>query len=106
MVNSRFKNQSGDWEDRTSWHRCVAFGRTAENLAKFFKKGSQIYLEGRLETRSWDDEASGQKRYMTEVIINNFEFIDSKSGGPSQSIDDTFLDDFNIDDSSSNDVPF
>ena len=43
---------------------------------------------------------------MTEVIINNFEFIDSKSGGPSQSIDDTFLDDFNIDDSSSNDVPF
>ena len=105
-TNSRFKNQSGDWEDRTSWHRCVAFGRTAENLAKFFKKGSQIYLEGMLQTRSWDDESSGQKRYMTEVIINNFEFIDPKSGGSSTDKDDNFLDDFDIDDSSSDDVPF
>ena len=111
-TNSRFKNQSGDWEDRPSWHRCVAFGRTAENLAKFFKKGSQIYLEGRLETRSWDDESSGQKRYMTEVIINNFEFIDSKSGGTNQSVDDDILKDFDIDDpsngdsSNGGDVPF
>ena len=105
-TNSRFKNQSGEWEDRTSWHRCVAFGRTAENLAKFFKKGSQIYLEGMLQTRSWDDESSGQKRYMTEVIINNFEFIDPKSGGSSTDKDDNFLDDFDIDDSSSDDVPF
>jgi len=107
-TNSRFKNQSGDWEDRTSWHRCVAFGRTAENLSKYFKKGSQIYLEGRLETRSWDDENSGQKRYITEVVINNFEFIDSKSGGTNQAnSDDSFLDDFEIDNSSKDDdVPF
>ncbi len=107
-TNSRFKNQSGDWEDRPSWHRCVAFGRTAEILAERFKKGSQIYLEGRLETRSWDDESSGQKRYMTEVIINNFEFIDPKSGGTNQSIDGGIdLPDFDIDDSSNGgDIPF
>mgnify|MGYP001269745801 CR=1 FL=1 len=107
-TNSRFKNQSGDWEDRPSWHRCVAFGRTAEILAERFKKGSQIYLEGRLETRSWDDESSGQKRYMTEVIINNFEFIDPKSGGTNQSIGDGIdLPDFDIDDSSNGgDIPF
>ena len=60
------KNRDGEWENKTEWHKVVMFGRQAEVCKDYLKKGSKIFLEGRIQTRSWDDQ-SGQKRYMTEI---------------------------------------
>ena len=60
----------GEWQDHTEWHRLVFFGKTAETLARYCKKGKQLYIEGSLQTRSWEDKESGQKRYSTEVRVN------------------------------------
>jgi single-strand DNA-binding protein len=91
--------------DKTSWHRCVAWRKTGEIIGQYFKKGNQIYIEGSLESRSYEDK-SGEKKYITEIIVNNFQFVDSKGGGSTQTDDDNFLDDFEIESSSSDDVPF
>ncbi|OCG22899.1 MULTISPECIES: single-stranded DNA-binding protein [unclassified Gilliamella] len=61
--------QTGETRDRTEWHRVVVFGKLAEIAGEYLKKGSQIYLEGQLQTRKWQDQ-SGQDRYTTEVVIN------------------------------------
>ena len=71
------KNNDGDWEDKTEWHRVVMFGRQAEVCKDYLSKGSKIFLEGRLQTRSWDDQ-NGQKHYSTEVIGTTFIMLDSK----------------------------
>lgn len=64
----------GNWEDRTEWHRVVAFGKTAENCGNYLSKGRQIYVEGRLQTRQWED-AQGVKRYTTEVVAREIQFL-------------------------------
>ena len=61
--------QTGEQKDRTEWHRIVVFGKLAEIAGEYIKKGSQVYLEGQLQTRKWQDQ-SGQDRYTTEVVIN------------------------------------
>ena len=61
--------QTGETRDRTEWHRIVVFGKLAEIAGQYIKKGSQVYLEGQLQTRKWQDQ-SGQDRYTTEVVIN------------------------------------
>jgi len=66
---------TGEVKEATEWVRCVAFGKTAENIAKYFTKGSKIYLSGKLKTRSWEKE--GVKQYITEVIVNEFQFCES-----------------------------
>ena len=71
------KNAQGEWEDVTEWHRIVLFGKQAENCKDYLKKGSRIYLEGRIQTRSWDDQ-SGQKQYRTEIVGNSFLMLDGK----------------------------
>jgi len=73
----RRKNREGEWEETTEWHRIVMFGRQAEICKDYLKKGSKIYLEGRIQTRSWDDQ-SGQKRYMTEIVGFTMVMLDSK----------------------------
>ena len=73
----RKDTRSGNWEDRTEWHRIVLLGKQAESLRDYLKKGKQIYVEGRIETRSWDDK-EGQKRYMTEIIAERVQLL----GGP------------------------
>ncbi len=86
------KNRDGEWEDTTEWHRVVMFGRQAEICKDYLKKGSKIYLEGRIQTRSWDDQG-GQKRYMTEIVANQMIMLDgrgdsfsgSQGGGRQQS---------------------
>ena len=75
--NDRFKNKSGEWEDRTEWVTVVAFGKTAENCREFLQKGRQIYVEGRLQTRNWEDK-EGNKRYTTEVVANQVLFLGGK----------------------------
>ena len=68
-TSDRFQDQQGNWQDRTEWHTLVAFKRTAEIVRDYVKKGSKLYIEGKLQTRSWDDKESGAKRYRTEIIV-------------------------------------
>lgn len=74
----RQKDQQGNWQDHTEWHNLVAFGRTAEVIRDYVKKGSQLFIEGKLQTRSWDDKESGQKKYKTEVLVGDLTLL----GGP------------------------
>jgi len=69
-TSERRKNREGEWADHTEWHRLVFFGKTAETLARYCKKGKQLYIEGSIQTRNWEDKESGQKRYTTEVLVN------------------------------------
>lgn len=69
-TSERFTNKNGEREERTEWHRVVAWAKLAEICSEYLKKGKQIYIEGRLQTRSWEDQ-SGVKKYTTEVIAQN-----------------------------------
>ncbi|MFZ1987851.1 MAG: single-stranded DNA-binding protein [Minisyncoccia bacterium] len=71
-TNRTFKNKEGQKQEQTEYHNVVAFGRTAEVIGQYFKKGRPIYVEGRMQTRSW--EADGKKNYRTEVVIDTFQF--------------------------------
>lgn len=70
-TNERYKDKAGEWQDRTEWHNIVAWQRLAEIAGEYLKKGRSVYVEGRIQTHSWDDKASGQKKYMTEIIAND-----------------------------------
>jgi len=78
-TNRTYKDRDGNKQEQTEFHNVVAFGRSAELVAQYMQKGRQLYIEGRLQTRSWDQD--GQKRYRTEVIVDQFQFGDSKQGG-------------------------
>ena len=85
-TNERFKDKDGQWQDRTEWHNLVAFARTAEIVGEYLKKGRTVYIEGSLRTSSWDDKETGQKKYRTEVMVNDLVLLgggqeDSSSGG-------------------------
>jgi single-strand DNA-binding protein len=73
------KNTGAD-QEKTEWHRCVAFRKPAEIIGEYMRKGSKIYIEGRLQTRKWQDQ-QGQDRYTTEIVIDQFQFLDSRGGG-------------------------
>ena len=75
--------QSGAKQEETEWHRVQFFGRLAEVAAEYLKKGSKVYLEGRIKTRKWQDQ-SGQDRYTTEIIANEMHMLDGKQGGGQQ----------------------
>ena len=73
------KNQeSGDWEDKTEWHRVVFFDKRAETIGQYVKKGNELYAEGRLQTRKWQDK-DGNDKYTTEIIAYDFSFVGGKS---------------------------
>ena len=71
---------SGEKQERTEWHRLVVWRKLAEIAGQYLKKGSRIYVEGKLQTRSWEDQ-SGQKRYTTEVVVNDMQMLDSRGEG-------------------------
>ena len=71
----RQKDQGGQWTDKTEWHNLVAFGRTAEIVRDYVKKGTQVFVEGKIQTRSWDDKESGQKKYRTEILVNEMSLL-------------------------------
>jgi single-strand DNA-binding protein len=79
----RQKDAQGNWADKTEWHNLVAFQRTAEVVRDYVKKGTQLFIEGKIQTRSWDDKESGQKKYRTEILVNELTLLGSKSGGES-----------------------
>lgn len=76
-TNRKYKNKDGNILEDAEYHRCVAYGNTAEILGKYLTKGKKIYLEGRLRTRKWQD-SEGHDRFSTEIIVDNFIFLDSK----------------------------
>ena len=80
-TSDRQKDAQGNWQDRTEWHNLVAFTRTAEIVRDYVKKGSKIYIEGKIQTRSWDDKESGQKRYRTEILVNELVLLSSRDEG-------------------------
>lgn len=74
-TSSRYKDRDGNFQEETEWHRVVAFGRLAEICGQYLHKGKQVYIEGRLQTSSWDDKETGQKRYMTEIIAQEMQML-------------------------------
>ena len=79
-TSERYKDSSGEWKENTEWHRVVAWGRLAEICQEYLKKGSQVYIEGPIQTRSWEDK-EGQKRYTTEIKALTMTMLDSKGSG-------------------------
>jgi single-strand DNA-binding protein len=79
-TNERYKDKSGEWQDRTEWHNIVAWQRTAEIAGEYLKKGRSVYIEGRLQTRSWDDKETGQKKYMTEIVVSDLVLLGGGRG--------------------------
>ncbi|MGH7724366.1 MAG: single-stranded DNA-binding protein [Candidatus Eiseniibacteriota bacterium] len=79
-TNERWGGRDGQpAQERTEWHRIVVFGRTAENCGQYLDKGRQVYIEGRLQTREWQDK-EGQKRYTTEIVANTVQFLGGRGG--------------------------
>tara|TARA_Y100000739_G_C20387346_1_gene364015 strand:- start:77 stop:511 length:435 start_codon:yes stop_codon:yes gene_type:complete len=87
--------ESGEMRDKTEWHRVVFFGKTAETIERYLDKGSKIYVEGKLQTRKWQDK-DGNDRWTTEIVGSQFNFLDSR---PSQN------NDASMDQSSSSSLP-
>ena len=81
----RAKDAQGNWADKTEWHNLVCFQRTAEVVRDYVKKGSQIFVEGKIQTRSWDDKTSGEKKYKTEILVNELTLLGGKGGGSGDS---------------------
>lgn len=77
-TNEQWKDSDGNVQERTEWHNIVAWQKLAEICAEYLKKGSKVYIEGRIQTRSWDDKNTGQKRYITEIIASDMIMLDSK----------------------------
>ena len=75
------KDAQGAWQERTEWHNLVAFKRTAEIVRDYVKKGSKLYIEGKLTTRSWEDKETKQKRYRTEILVNELVLLTSREEG-------------------------
>ena len=83
-VNRNFRGQDGEWQEETEWFRVVAWGQTGERAAENLRKGGKVYIEGRIQTRQWEDQ-SGQKRYTTELIadrVTNLERRPQEDGDP------------------------
>ena len=80
-TSDRFKDKGGEWQDRTEWHNLVAFGKVAEIIRDYVKKGAKLYVEGSLRTSSWDDKTSGQKKYKTEIIVNDISLLSGRGDG-------------------------
>ena len=80
-INRTWKNEAGETKEEATFVDVDAFGRTAENIGQYFKKGSPILIEGRLKLDQWDDKQTGQKRSKLGVIMETFQFMGSKGGG-------------------------
>ncbi len=87
-TNESWKDkETGEQKDRTEWHRVAMFGRLAEIAAEYLRKGSQVYIEGKLRTRKWQDK-DGNDRYTTEIIADEMQMLGSRSGGGAPAMSD------------------
>jgi single-strand DNA-binding protein len=79
-TSRRWKDKSGQRQEQTEWHNIVVWGRQAEVAGQYLTKGKQVYIEGRLQTRSWDDRNTGEKKYRTEIVCENFQMLGQRGG--------------------------
>ena len=103
-TNESWKDQSGETQDRTEWHRVVMYGKMAETANEYMRKGQMVYVEGRLHTREWEDQ-NQIKRRTTEIRCDNFTMLGKRSdpaGSPSDNTDLSQKSDSGVDD----DLPF
>ncbi len=80
-TSERWKDADGNPQEKTEWHNIVAWRKLAEICGQYLKKGGKVYLEGKLQTRSWDDKNTGVKKYMTEIVVDDMIMLDSKGQG-------------------------
>ena len=80
-TSRRYKDRDGNRKDETEWHNIVVYGKQAEIAGQYLTKGKMVFVEGRIQTRSWDDKESGKKQYKTEIICDNFQMLGSKGDG-------------------------
>ena len=84
-TNEKYKDRSDEWQERTEWHNIVAWQRLAEIVGEYVKKGAKLYIEGKLQTSSWDDRESGAKKYRTEIVARDLVLLGShENGGDSE----------------------
>ena len=86
--NKSWKDQSGQKQEKAEFHNIVAWGKPAELIAQYVTKGQELYVDGRLETRNWEEKESGKKMYRTEIVLENFQF-GAKPGGASYNNNDS-----------------
>ena len=77
-TSEKYKDKAGEWVEKTEWHKCVVWGPRAETIEKHVRKGSQLLIEGSIQTRAWEDKDKN-KRYTTEINVKDFEFCGGKS---------------------------
>jgi single-strand DNA-binding protein len=82
-TSERFKDRSGEWEDKTEWHNVTLWGRLAEIAGEYLAKGKTVYIEGRLQTRKWQDR-DGRDRYTTEIVADKMQMLGAKGEGGRQ----------------------
>ncbi len=82
-TNESWKDQDGNLQERTEWHNIVAWSKLAEICQQYLKKGRRVFVEGRIQTRSYDDKNTGVKKYMTEIVANNMIMLDPREQGDS-----------------------
>ena len=80
-TTERYRDRNGEVRENTEWHNIVAWRNTADVVERFVKKGTQVFIEGRIRTRSWDDQ-TGNKRYTTEIIADNLQLLGKKTDNP------------------------
>jgi single-strand DNA-binding protein len=88
-TTEQWKDKAGAKQERTDWHRIEFFGRQAEVVGEYLKKGSAIYVEGRIQYDSWDDKATGEKKYSTKIKGDRMQMLGGRSGGSDASFDDS-----------------
>jgi single-strand DNA-binding protein len=79
-TSRKWKDADGGPQEQTEWHNIVCFGRQAEIAGQYLTKGRQVFVEGRLQTRSWEDKETGKKMYRTEIVCNNFQMLGGRGG--------------------------
>src|SRR4029077_11371976 len=84
-TNERFKDKNDQWQDRTEWHGVVAWQRLAEIVGEYVRKGSKLYIEGKLQTSSWEDRQSGQRKYRTEIVARDLVLLGGRGNGTGDS---------------------
>lgn len=80
-TNERYKDKGGEWQERTEWHNLIFWQRRAEIVGEYVRKGSKLYIEGRLQTSSWEDKQSGEKKYRTEIVVGDLVLLGANGNG-------------------------
>jgi len=80
-TTEKWRDKGGEQQEHTEWHRIAFFGKLAEIAGEYLKKGSPVYVEGRIRTRKWQDKESGQDRYSTEIVADRMQLLGSRGGG-------------------------